>query len=128
MVLFQYMKNTLLDKLIFWGNKIFLILPVFLFFLTIILFIIYGGFIDTYSIRNGMWKLCWHISFYFYLPWPFILFIKWLEAKEQGLRSFLTIYKRWFIGLICSAFSFAFAGLVIDLFNVIILLVAGNSR
>jgi hypothetical protein len=98
-------------------NKIFLIIPFALFLFSLFAPLKFGipsGSI-TDTTQYSIWKYWMQLSICFYGISAVIVFIFWLFQGMKNALSFLKTYRNWFIGLLLTFFSFALAGLVIDL-------------
>jgi hypothetical protein len=98
-------------------NKLFLIIPLLLFFLSF--FVIFKNGSPPGMITNtaeyAVWKFWLHISIYFYELSAIAVLILWLKQEKKNLFSFLKSFRFWLAGILFSIFSFAAAGVIVDL-------------
>jgi hypothetical protein len=101
-----------------WLNKLFLAIPLALFLLSLLLPLKFGLTPATFTISNlkyDIWKYWMYLALFFYELSATVIFILWLIQEKKTIRTFVQAYKNWFIGLLLTFFSYALAGLVIDL-------------
>lgn len=109
-------------------NKIFIIVPILLFLLSIFLALTYGFTPESFVIRQAIWTSFWHIAYFYYLltaPIIFILF--WIKEKDKNIKEFFKTYRNWLIGFLLSMFSFAIVGFATDIIMLLLLVVTHKT-
>ncbi len=106
-------------------DRVSVVVPLLLFLLVLVLrFVVFreavpdgdGGFGFSFlSPVLNIWKSWRNIAYLFYLVTLGLNFWLWFFDKDKKSRSLFTSYKIWLIGFIGTTFSYALAGLVVDL-------------